>query len=332
MKGGIFIENLARTKTIVLDKTGTLTLGKIAVTKVNPQPGIEQNKLLSSAYLAEVNSNHPLALAVIAEYHKSLSNHSQIEEQKNNQLSHQEIPGKGIKVSGKGQSILAGSLIFLQEEGIIIPTDFFPDQNNKTIIGVAKEGKFLGTIEFSDVTRNRIPEMIDKLKKWGIRRIIMLTGDREEIATDLAAGLGIKEYSANLLPQDKLTFMEKLKRETKDKILFIGDGINDAPAMALADTGIAMGGIGSSVAIESSDVVLQTDEIERLPDILQISAKTLENAQQNIIFALTVKTLFLLLGSLGLITIWGAVFADVGVTILAVMNSLRLLRYRRSFN
>ncbi|MBW6516143.1 MAG: heavy metal translocating P-type ATPase [Candidatus Cloacimonetes bacterium] len=331
VKGGIYIENLAKTKTIVLDKTGTLTLGKIAVTKINPVPGTEQRELLYNAYLAESHSNHPIALAVFAEFHRLFSNHDQVDINQVNDYNFSEVPGLGVKVSSNDLSILVGRLGFLKSEGILIPNEITDNDDNKTMIGVAKNNMFLGTIHFADSLRNKIPEMIDKLKRWGIKRIIMLTGDREDIATALATSLGIREYYANLLPEDKLRFMDTLKNEEKGKVLFIGDGINDAPAMALADTGIAMGGIGSSVAIESSDVVLQTDEIERLPNILEIAHKTLNNARQNIVIALGIKGIFLLLGSLGLITIWGAVFADVGVTILAVMNSLRLLKYRRNY-
>jgi len=327
VKGGVFLENLAKTGTVILDKTGTLTRGKLEVSKLHPLPGVEESFLLHHAYIAESQSNHPLAAAVSAEYHRRLSNHKSEEI---SGYSFDEIPGKGVRATKNGTVIQAGRAEFLQQEGIELPKDMMNCINGKTMIMVSLNGKILGTVEFSESLRSRIAETIDKLKRSGIKRIIMLTGDREDIAVGVAETLGIKEFYASLLPEEKLDHISRIKQEVPDKILYIGDGINDAPAMALADTGIAMGGIGSAAAVESSDVVLQTDEIDKLPGILRMARKSLNNARQNIIIALGIKSLFLLLGSLGLITIWGAVFADVGVTILAVMNSLRLLRYRKS--
>ena len=332
VKGGLFIENLAKTTIVILDKTGTLTMGKVVVKRLKPVSDVDEDYLLYNAYLVERRSNHPLALAVSAEYHRRLANHNEFRDKDTGSLTYEEFPGKGVKVIGDGLSVVAGNLDYLMTEGVSFSERMNLEWNNQTIIGVAGNGNFLGTIEFADTIRSKIPEMLNKIKSRGIKRVLMLTGDGWEIAGEIAAALGIKEFYANLLPEDKLRFMEDLKRESKEKILFIGDGINDAPAMALADTGMAMGGIGSSAAIESSDVVLQTDEIDRLPDIIHIAQQTLNNATQNIILALSIKGAFLILGSLGLITIWGAVFADVGVTILAVMNSLRLLRYRRSYH
>ncbi len=327
VKGGVFLENLARTGTVILDKTGTLTRGKLEVSKIEPLPGVAESFLLHQAYIAESNSNHPLASAVSAEYHRQLSDH------KSEELSgykFQEIPGKGVRATKSGKAILSGRPDFLRQEGVEITDDLEGMVNGKTLIGVALNGRLLGTVEFTESLRARISETIARLKRAGIKRIVMLTGDKPDVAASVAAALGITEYYGSLLPEDKLEHINRIKKETTHKILYIGDGINDAPAMALADTGMAMGGIGSAAAIESSDIVLQTDEIDKLPGILGLARKSLNNARQNIVLALGIKSLFLLLGGLGLITIWGAVFADVGVTLLAVMNSLRLLRYRKN--
>lgn len=331
VKGGIFLENMARARTVILDKTGTLTKGKIEVTKIDPVDKEGQDELLYYAYLAESYSNHPLAVAVNTEYHKKLSGHGKGANNTFPALAYEEIPGKGVKAVAKDIQILAGSELFLKEEGVELPVISESNRNEYKKIGIALNGEYLGSVEFAESIRSRIKNMIRKLKALGIKKIVMLTGDKEDVALQVAASLGIEQFRANLLPGDKLKYLEEMKRGEKEMILFIGDGINDAPAMSFADTGIAMGGIGSAAAIESADVVLQTDDIEQLPSILTISRKTLNNARQNIIIALGVKTLFLVLGALGLITVWGAVFADVGVTVIAVLNALRLLRYREAF-
>ncbi len=331
MKGGIFLENLAKTRVVILDKTGTLTRGKIELAHLCPAKDISEETLLEYAYLAESRSNHPVAIAVASEYHSRLAGHKSMDNRTAASLSYQEIPGKGVIAADNELTVIAGSPSFLAGEGIKFPFEETKNGRKKMMIGVARNREFLGTIEFTDTIRERIPEMISRIKNFGVARILMLTGDREEIAAETSASLGIKEYHANLLPEEKLQFIERIKKESAGKVLYIGDGINDAPAMALADTGIAMGGIGSSAAIESSDIVLQTDEIDKLANIFKISHKTLNNAKQNIVLALGIKFCFLILGVFGLMTIWGAVFADVGVTVLAVMNSLRLLYYRKNF-
>jgi Cd2+/Zn2+-exporting ATPase len=332
VKGGIFLENIARTKTIILDKTGTLTRGKLEVAGLKPAENVSEDYLLWHAYRAEAHSNHPLALAVIAEYHRQMSTHGNNGILEQSSLTYRETPGKGITAVNDNSEIIAGSPEFLRDEGISIPDGFSDPGQGRRMILVALNNSLLGGVEFSDSIREKIPQMIKRIKSFRIRRVLILTGDREDIAGRVASGLGINEYYADLLPQDKLAIIERIKKETPGKILYVGDGINDAPSMALADTGMAMGGIGSPAAIEAADIVLQTDEIEKLPAIFNIAKKTMNNARQNIILALSIKVLFLGLGAAGLITIWGAVFADVGVTILAVMNALRLLHYRKSFN
>ncbi len=320
IKGGIHIETLAKVNTVIFDKTGTLTIGKPFIKNMIPAPEFSEADLLKHAYQAEAGSNHPLARVINAEYHRV----SGIHQETDFSLSTTEFSGKGVKSASS--NIIAGSIAFLLSENIAIPAEFIEKSEHKTVVAVSYQEQFAGIIVFSDSVRKNVAAMIADLKKQFVKKIVMLSGDSETVVKYIAEEIGVKDYYSGLSPQDKVNQVEIIKRNSNGKTAFVGDGINDAPAMALADIGIAMGGIGSAAAIETADMVLQTDEIDKLGEIINISRKTLNNAKQNIIFALGIKGVFLLLGALGLITVWGAVFADVGVTVLAVLNSLRLLK------
>lgn len=352
IKGGVHIENLAKTGTVIVDKTGTLTTGKMRVSDIIPAKDVDSETVLRYAYIAESHSNHPLARAVNMEYHqlahKSGLSHYSLSLPKINSVK--EIAGKGLIVNTSEGIITLGSPSFLHERGISF---LYNGDNKYAVIAVALEDKFLGFIEFFDTLRKAVTEMISQLKKLRVNTI-MLTGDKKDVAADIAKQAGIDSYYYGLQPEDKVNIVynynkeeeclsresypgkenhnntnDGLKLKSKGKILFIGDGINDAPAMSAADVGIAMGGVGSAISIEAADIVLQNDEIDKLPQIIAISKKTLNKAKENIVLALGIKAMFLILGAFGLVTIWGAVFADVGVTILAVLNALQLLKYRK---
>lgn len=332
IKGAIHIESLAGTKTVFLDKTGTITTGRVKVANVIPVTGFNEADVLRYAYLAESHSNHPLALAVNAKYHQLQCKHASINSHHQQTFPQtdnvREIAGKGLIASTSEGRIVAGSIPFLKEYGIDVTYD---GQERYAVMAVALNNSYIGLIEFSDTVRSSIKDMIAKLRKKKID-VIMLTGDKQDVADDIATATGVNKYYAELKPEEKMNIVNDSKKNNsaKGKTVFIGDGINDAPAMSTADIGIAMGGIGSAVSIEAADVVLQTDEIDKLADVINISEKTLKKAKQNIAFALGIKALFLLLGAGGMVTIWGAVFADVGVTVLAVLNSLQLLKYRNN--
>ncbi len=325
-KGAIYLESLAHCKTVVLDKTGTLTIGKPEIDRILPGKAGNPEDLLYYAHLAETGSNHPLAVAIVSAYHSRSGIHNAPEQGET--LNRLEFAGKGVKVSKDNLEILAGSPAFLLEQSITIEDSVLNEDDLQSVVCIAVNGDYYGMISFSDKMRAKMPLMVKKLHSLGIEKVVMLTGDAVEAAAKIAAEAGIDIFKAKMSPEDKVREMEKLRAENQGKLIFVGDGINDAAAMALADVGIAMGGIGAAASIESADVVLQTDELEKLPSVVEIARKTLNNARQNIVLAIGIKIIFLMLGALGLITVWGAVFADVGVTVLAVLNSLRLLRLR----
>lgn len=317
IKGGNYLEALNFVDTIVFDKTGTLTEGVFKVSSVVTIGNYSVDEVLYFAAHAEYNSNHPIAKSIVEYYNKGI-NLSSIKEFK-------EYAGNGIEAVVNESKILLGKFDFLRSKGIKIDELY---QNSNSIY-VAIDGKFEGYIVITDKVKDDAKYTIDMLKNHNIKNIVMLTGDNKEVASKTAKDLGINSYYAELLPEDKVEIVEKLmskKSNKKSKLVFIGDGINDAPVLSISDIGIAMGGLGSDAAIEASDIVLMNDELKKLIELFQISQKTRKIAYENIYLALFVKFLVLILGAIGIATMWHAVFADVGVTILAVINSMRLLK------
>lgn len=313
VKGGNYLETLKNLDTIIFDKTGTLTEGVFEVTEVKAYNGINNNELLKIAAYAESHSNHPIATS-IKEYYNDNIDEKLIQE-------YQEIVGKGVRAKINGETVLVGNMDFMLENGVDIPTI----EPNGTIVYVGINNIFAGYIKISDKIRPQTKDTINKLKELGIKKTVLLTGDNEETAKRVALELGVDEYYANLLPEDKVTLLERYLSD-KPSVAFVGDGINDAPVLARSDVGIAMGGLGSDAAIEAADVVIMEDDISRIIDAINVSRKTINIIWQNIIFILAVKILFLILGALGLANMWGAVFADVGVSLLAVFNCMRILK------
>ncbi|MFZ5645542.1 MAG: heavy metal translocating P-type ATPase [Bacillota bacterium] len=316
VKGGNYLEALNNVKIAVFDKTGTLTKGVFKVTSVVPSEGFSEEKLLEYASFAEVHSNHPIARSIIEAYNREV-NAEKIE-------SYEEITGHGIKVKAEGKEILAGNVKLLDREGISFPRD------NKagTVVYLAVDKKYAGHIVISDEIKEDSPGAMKQLKELGIRKLVMLTGDNREVGQAVGKELGLDEVRAELLPDQKVEEVERLNREKgpKENLLFVGDGINDAPVLARADIGVAMGGLGSDAAIEAADVVLMTDEPSKLASAIKIARRTRAIVWQNIILALGVKGIVLVLGAGGLATIWEAVFADVGVALLAILNAMRAMR------
>ena len=308
IKGGNYLEALTQVKTIAVDKTGTLTEGKFKVREVNSFNGFSQEDVLSKAALAESYSKHPIALAL-----KEAIN---VEEK---QLSdYQELAGRGVSVKIDKQRVLVGNSLLMQENNI----DFVAE--NKQCIYVAIDDKYAGYIVLGDEIKKESKAAIKQLKDLGIEKIVMLSGDSEEVAGAVTAELNIDEYRAQLLPEDKVSEVESLLNE-KNKLAFVGDGVNDAPVLTRADIGIAMGALGSDAAIEAADIVLMDDDLSKVAKAIRIAKKTNRIVKENIYFALSVKIITLILASLGLANMWAAVFADVGVAFICVLNSMRCL-------
>lgn len=317
VKGGNYLEALNKVRTVVFDKTGTLTEGVFRVSKIDAI-NCTQDELLEYAAYAESSSTHPIARSILNAYGKDIDT-SAIE-------SSVEVSGKGVTSTVRGQTIQAGNYEFLQSTGIL--TDVSNGVADGTLVYIAVDGVYKGRIYVRDSLKKDSVKSIDLLRKIGIDRIIMLTGDAREPAEATAAELKLDEVHYSLLPHQKVELFENIKKSSAGSSLFVGDGINDAPVLALADIGVSMGTIGSDAAIEASDIVLMSDEPSRLADVIRIASITRSVALQNIIFALSVKVLVLLLGFSGISAMWEAVFADVGVTLLAVLNTLRI-RYKK---
>lgn len=317
IKGSNYLESLNAVKMIVYDKTGTLTKGVFKVTDIHGVNCMDEELLEYAAY-AETYSNHPIATSIANRYGKEI---------KEDEITdYTELAGHGVSVSWKGQKILAGNSKLMSKEGISF------EQINKlgTIIHVAVNKEYKGYLVISDEIKEDSLETISKLRSMGIKKQIMLTGDNKKVGEKVANELGLDEVYSELLPDKKVEKLEELikNKNPKDKIMFVGDGINDAPVLALSDVGVAMGGLGSDAAIEASDVVLMTDEPSKLISGFLIAKKTREVVWQNIIFALGVKLLVLILGAGGHATMWEAVFADVGVALIAVLNAMRAMRFK----
>ena len=319
IKGGNYIEALSRCETIVFDKTGTLTKGTFSITSVHAETNTNEQTVLRYAAIAESNSNHPIAKSIRESFPK------QIRQPMLSETT--EFSGKGISVrTEKGEEILVGNEKLMQEKNIV----FQPASEIGTIVYVAVNGTFLGSIVISDEIKNTSAEAIEHLRKVGIRKTIMLTGDSEKTGTAVAQALGIDEVYSKLLPVDKVYHTEMLlqAKNPKKTLAFVGDGINDAPVLSRADIGIAMGAIGSDAAIEASDIVLMDDDPKKIALTIRIAKRTLAIAYQNIFFALGVKGLVLLLVAFDLFGMWTAVFADVGVSVIAILNAMRVLNIK----
>ncbi|MEI3059951.1 MAG: heavy metal translocating P-type ATPase [Oscillospiraceae bacterium] len=306
-KGGVALENLAKAKVAVFDKTGTLTTGTFAVTQVRTA-GMERAQLLRLVAGAESASSHPIARAIVA---AAGARETRVENLK-------EIPGRGISAVVEGHQVFVGNRLLMEESG------FTPEevQAGGTAVYAAVDGRYAGCILLEDTVKPGAREALAELDTLGIRETVMLTGDREHAAASVAKRLGLTRWFAGLLPQDKVERVRELQK-SGDTLIFVGDGVNDAPVLALAGVGVAMGGIGSDAAVEASDLVLLKDDLRSLPKAIRISRKTMAVARQNIVFALAVKFIVLLLSIFGIATMWLAVFADVGVAVLAILNATR---------
>ena len=315
VKGGTYIETLSATEVIVFDKTGTLTEGVFNVQRVDAI-GVSKEELIKIAAHAENYSNHPIAKSIKDVYLKDIE-----EELIKNYI---EIPGMGIKANIDNKDVLIGNGKLMSANNI----DYEESKEIGTIVYIAINNKYIGRIFIADKIKKDSLKAIEDLKKIGIKKIIMLTGDKKEIGEDIANKLNIDLVYTELLPVDKVKKMNELLEKTKGKIAFSGDGINDAPVLALSDIGIAMGGLGSDAAIEAADIVIMTDEPSKILNAIKISKKTMKIVKQNIVFAILIKITVLILCMFGFATMWEAVFADVGVSIIAILNSLRMLRVK----
>lgn len=315
VKGSNYLEALAKTETVVFDKTGTLTKGAFAVSGCFPEE-ITGERLLELAAYAEKDSSHPISKSIVKAYGKEL-NASRVTDV-------QEIAGHGISISLDGKTVLAGNSKLMRLNHI----KFKPVEETGTVVYVAEDGISRGAVLIEDEVKEDAAYAIRELKQSGIQKTVMLTGDAKAVGESVAQRLGLDEVYTELLPADKVSHMEQLLSQTseKGKLAFVGDGINDAPVLARADIGIAMGGLGSDAAIEAADVVIMTDEPSKIAAAMRISRKTLRIVQQNIALALGVKAVVLILGAVGFASMWAAVFADVGVSVIAILNAVRALK------
>ena len=315
IKGSNYLEVLKDVDTVVFDKTGTLTKGVFNVTSINPV-NISKEQLVEYAAIAEVNSNHPIAKSILKYYGKTIS--------LDNIKSYEEVAAHGVRVQYNNDMILAGN------EKLMRANNIFYSQAEEigTIVYIAINGIYRGHIVISDEVKSDSKEAISNLKRVGIKEVVMLTGDSKDVANEVAINLGIDKVYSSLLPNEKVAIVEEIyiERSEKDKIAFVGDGINDAPVLARVDVGIAMGALGSDAAIEAADIVLMTDEPNNIYKAIEISKKTNKIVWQNIIFALGVKIIVMILGAGGVATMWEAIFADVGVALIAVLNAMRILK------
>lgn len=317
IKGGSYLEALANVGAAVFDKTGTLTRGKFTLNEISTS-GCDEATLLELAAAAESMSNHPIAVSVTEAY-EAKGGH--IDKTLVTDVS--EIPGRGIRACYSGKTICAGNYAMIKEEC----GDVLENKNSfGTNLYIAEDGKYLGCLSFTDTLKTDSAEGIAALKKLGVERVFMLTGDRREAAERISAELGLDGFEAELLPDGKLEKFAEIKKGSSGATVFVGDGINDSPVLASADVGIAMGGVGSDAAIEASDIVLMTDEVSKLAEGIDIARRTRRLVIENIVLSLAVKAAFMLLGAMGIANMWVAVVGDVGVMMLAVLNSLRIMK------
>lgn len=316
LKGSNYLEMLTHLKTIVFDKTGTLTKGTFSVTKIVASNTSEE-EVLNYAAFAELYSNHPIAVSIKEKYTEV------IDQEQVKQI--EEVSGKGVHVLVENEDIYAGNEAYMQDLQIDVPR-----VEEGTVVHVVKGKTYLGYIVISDEIKENAKESLDNLKRQQIQKMIMLTGDSKDAAERVCKKLPIDQYYASLLPQDKLERVEKLMENDENRTLaFVGDGMNDAPVLVQADIGIAMGGLGSDAAIEAADIVIMDDDLSKISEAISISKRTLRIVKQNIIFAIAIKVFFLLLGAFGIANMLEAVFADVGVSVLAILNSMRTLQTKQ---
>lgn len=317
VKGSNYLEALAETEIVVFDKTGTLTKGVFNVQEIHPE-GVSKEELLELTAHAESYSNHPISLSLKGAYSKEIDNGriSDVEE----------ISGHGIIATVDGKKVMAGNIKLMK----MMDIPYFKGELIGTIVHVAVNNKYIGYIVIADEVKEDSAQAIKELKAANIKQTVMLTGDNKSIGSKVAKELGLDKVYAELLPADKVEKLEELfsQKSKKGKLAFVGDGINDAPVLARADIGIAMGGLGSDAAIEAADVVIMTDEPSKIATTMKISKKTLKIAHQNIVFAIGIKIIVLILSAFGITTMWAAIFADVGVTIIAVLNAFRALNVK----
>lgn len=316
VKGGNYLEALNNVEVVVFDKTGTLTKGVFKVTDVKPQNNITKEELIAFAAYAESYSNHPIATSILRAYGKQID--------KDSVDNYEELSGHGVKVKALGKEILAGNHKLMDEENI----PYEQVETIGTVVHVAIDKQYAGYIVISDEVKEDSAKAIKALKALGIKKTVMLTGDNNTVGTKVAKELGLDEVYAELLPDQKVEKLELLDKgkSLRGKLIFVGDGINDAPVLARADIGIAMGGVGSDAAIEAADVVIMTDEPSKIASAIKIAKKTRTIVMQNIVFALGIKLILLVLVALGMGTMWEAVFGDVGVALLAVLNAMRAMK------
>ncbi len=315
VKGGNYLEQLAKVETAVFDKTGTLTKGVFEVAGVYPAQGVTEQELLACAALAEQYSNHPIAQSLRRAYGQDAD--------PDRVADVEEIAGRGVTAKVDGKAVAAGNEKLMTAVGVAAP----PCADGGTVVHVAREGVYLGRVVIADAVKESAPEAIAELKKRGIRTV-MLTGDAKSVGQAVAEKLGLDEVHAELLPGDKVEQVERLLagRSPKGTLAYVGDGVNDAPVLGRADVGVAMGAMGSDAALEAADVVLMDDDLTKLADAMDVARKCSRIVVENIVFALAVKALFLVLGAFGLASMWEAVFADVGVAVIAILNAGRMLR------
>ncbi|WP_409568074.1 heavy metal translocating P-type ATPase [Proteiniphilum saccharofermentans] len=316
-KGGNYLDAITRINTVVLDKTGTVTKGVFEVQDIIPEEGFSKEELLHAVAIVETQSNHPIAKAIVSSVPKERISFAQ-------PVNVKEVAGQGLEAELDGKKILAGNMKLLDTNDVAYPPEV-ADIPETTVL-CAVDGKYAGYIVVADELKEDAKVAVEELRKAGIKDIVMLSGDKQAIVSKLAGELGIDRAYGDLLPEGKVQRFEELSINPGNKVSFVGDGINDAPVLAMSDVGIAMGGLGSDVAIETADVVIQTDQPIKIPMAIRIGKATRQIVIQNITMAFGVKLIVLILGAGGLATLWEAVFADVGVSLLAILNAIRIMR------